>query len=65
VIFARIDSNGAGDDVLQAHPDWFTRNATGQPYRREQTLHTPCINGPYYREHIPAILREVVPTTTA
>ena len=61
-VFARMDSNGAGDEVLSAHPDWFTRNASGQPYRREQTLHTPCINGPYYREHIPAILREIAQT---
>ncbi len=59
VVFARMDSNGAGDEFLRAHPEWFTRNNSGQPYRRDQTLHTPCINGPYYREHIPAILREI------
>ena len=62
VVFARMDSNGAGDEVYQAHPDWFTRNAAGQPYRREQTLNVPCINGPYYREHIPSILREIAST---
>ena len=26
---------------------------------RDRPLHMPCINGPYYREHIPAILREI------
>jgi hypothetical protein len=57
-VFARMDSNGASDDVLAAHPDWFTRNAAGQPYR-DRDLNVPCINGPYYRQHIPAILREV------
>jgi hypothetical protein len=62
VVFARMDSNGASDEFLRAHPDWFTRNANGQPYRREQTLWVPCINGPYYREHIPAILREIAQT---
>ncbi len=58
VVFARMDSNGAGDDVLQAHPDWIARNAAGEPYR-DRDLNVPCINGAFYREHIPAILREI------
>jgi hypothetical protein len=61
-VFARMDSNGAGDEVVRAHPDWFTRDANGQPYVRSQILNVPCVNGPYYREHIPAILREVAAT---
>lgn len=59
VVFARMDSNGAGEALYTAHPDWFTRNAEGGPYFRDRELYAPCINGPYYREHIPAILREV------
>lgn len=59
VVFARMDSNGAARDLYEAHPDWFTRNADGGAYFRDDTLYAPCINGPYYREHIPAILREV------
>ena len=59
VVFARMDSNGAGDEMYKAHPDWFTRNAAGRPYPRDASLNMPCVNGPYYREHIPAILREV------
>lgn len=62
VVFARMDSNGADEEFLRARPDWFTRNAAGQPYRRDQTLYAPCINGPYYREHIPEILREIAGT---
>jgi hypothetical protein len=58
VVFARMDSNGAGDDAYQAHPDWFALNAAGRVYR-DRDLNVPCINGPYYREHIPAILREI------
>ncbi|HTB63631.1 MAG TPA: beta-galactosidase [Opitutales bacterium] len=58
VVFARMDSNGAGDDAYQAHPDWFAVNAAGRVYR-DRDLNVPCINGPYYREHIPAILREI------
>lgn len=59
VVFARMDSNGAGDEMYKAHPDWFTRNAAGRPYPRDASLNMPCVNGPYYREHIPAILREI------
>jgi hypothetical protein len=59
VVFARMDSNGAGDEIYKAHPDWFTRNAAGRPYPRDASLNMPCVNGAYYREHIPAILREV------
>jgi putative glycosyl hydrolase-like family 6 (GHL6) protein len=59
VVFARMDSNGAGDEMYKAHPDWFTRNAAGHPYPRDNALNMPCVNGPYYREHIPAILREI------
>ena len=33
-----------------------------EPYRRDQTLYAPCINGPYYREHIPSILKEIAST---
>jgi hypothetical protein len=58
-VFARMDSNGAGDEMYRAHPDWFTRNAAGRPYPRDNSLHMPCVNGPYYRQHIPSILREV------
>jgi hypothetical protein len=59
VVFARMDSNGAGEEVYRAHPEWFTRNAAGRPYPRDNSLHMPCVNGPYYRQQIPAILAEV------
>ena len=59
VVFARMDSNGAAKEFYDAHPDWFTRDAQGGPYFRDRDLYAPCINGPYYRDHIPAILREV------
>ncbi len=57
-VFARMDSNGAQDATYQAHPEWFTLSAQGRPYT-DRGLNIPCINGPYYREHIPAILREI------
>jgi len=59
VVFARMDSNGAPDETLQAHPEWFTVNGqSGRPFT-DRGLNIPCINGGYYREHIPAILKEI------
>jgi hypothetical protein len=57
-VFARMDSNGADEDFYHAHPDWFTVDANGQPYRARD-LYVACVNGPYYAGHIPAILREI------
>lgn len=58
VVFARMDSNRAHDDLHQAHPDWFARDASGRPHKAGE-LFVTCINGPYYEQHIPAILREI------
>jgi Hypothetical glycosyl hydrolase 6 len=57
-VFARMDSNRAGEDFYRAHPDWFAHDVDGKPYRSTE-LYQACVNGPYYEEHIPAILREV------
>lgn len=57
-VFARMDSNRAHEEFYQAHPDWFTLNADGDPYKAGD-LYITCINGPYYNEHIPSILKEV------
>jgi len=58
-VFARMDSNRAHEEFYRAHPDWFAQDAQGKPYI-VTGLYVACVNGPYYREHIPAILREVV-----
>jgi len=58
VVYARMDSNRAHEDLFQAHPDWFARDATGSPYKAGE-LFVSCVNSPYYEEHIPAILREI------
>jgi len=57
-VFARMDSNRADANLFNAHPDWFARDADGRPYQLNE-LYIACVNGPYYHEHIPAILREV------
>ena len=57
-VFARMDSNRAHEEFYQAHPDWFAIDMTGKPHRAADLFIT-CVNGPYYEEHIPAILREI------
>jgi hypothetical protein len=58
-VFARMDSSSAHEEFYRAHPDWFAVDTQGRPFRRND-LYQACINGPYYHEHIPAILREIV-----
>lgn len=58
-VFARMDSNRASEEFYKAHPDWFALGAEGKPYKAGD-LYITCVNGPYYNEHVPAILREII-----
>jgi len=58
-VMARMDSNRTAEDFFNAHPDWFTRDADGRPYRAADKYVT-CINSPYYDEYLPGVLREIV-----
>jgi hypothetical protein len=58
-VMARMDSNRTTEDFFRAHPDWFTRNAEGQPYRADDRYIT-CINSAYYDEYLPDVLREII-----
>ncbi len=58
-VLARMDSNRTAEDFYKAHPDWFARNASGEPYRAADKYIT-CVNSPYYDEYIPAILTEII-----
>ncbi|MCX6637487.1 MAG: Tat pathway signal protein, partial [Acidobacteria bacterium] len=59
VVLARMDCNRVAEDFHKAHPDWFARNSSGNPYRAADKYVT-CINSPYYDEYIPGVLREIV-----
>jgi hypothetical protein len=58
-VMARMDSNRTAEDFFKAHPDWFTRDVEGRPYRAADKYIT-CINSPYYDEYLPGVLREIV-----
>jgi hypothetical protein len=56
---ARMDSNRTAEDFFKAHPEWFTRDRSGNPYRAADKYIT-CINSPYYDEYLPGVLREII-----
>jgi len=58
-VMARMDSNRTAEDFFQAHPDWFTRDSEGRPYRAADKYIT-CINSPYYDDYLPGVLREII-----
>lgn len=59
VVVARMDSSKAHEPMYKAHPDWFAVDASGQPYTNSG-LYVTCINGPYYEQFIPDIMREII-----
>jgi Hypothetical glycosyl hydrolase 6 len=59
VVFARMDSNRANEELYKAHPDWFAVDINGKPHRADN-LYITCVNGPYYNQHIPDIMREII-----
>ena len=59
VVLARMDCNRVAEDFYRAHPDWFARNAAGEPIRAADKYVT-CINSAYYEEYIPGILKEII-----
>ncbi len=62
VVIARMDSNRTTEDFFKAHPDWFARQADGNPYRADdaQPKYVTCVNSPYYDEYLPAVLTEII-----
>lgn len=58
-VVARMDSSRASEQLFNEHPDWFTVDAAGRPYRAGEH-YVACINGPYYERFLPDVLREVI-----
>lgn len=62
-VIARMDSNRTREDFYRAHPDWFTVDAAGHPHRAGP-FYVTCVNSPYYREFLPAVLEEIIERTS-
>jgi hypothetical protein len=58
-VLARMDSNRASERFYRAHPDWFAVDAAGEPSRAGDRYQA-CVNGPYYKEYLPAVLGEII-----
>lgn len=58
-VIARMDSNRTSEDFFQAHPDWFARQQSGQPYRADDKYVT-CVNSEYYQQYLPSVLTEII-----
>jgi hypothetical protein len=60
-VIARLSPDLAWGDAVEAHPEWFMRNADGglQPAAEEPRLFSTCMFSTYFTEHIPEIMREV------
>jgi putative glycosyl hydrolase-like family 6 (GHL6) protein len=58
VVPARMDSSRTHENLYNAHPDWFAVDAAGKPHKAGE-LFVTCVNGPYYDEYLPEILREI------
>lgn len=58
-VIGRFDFSRTQKPVYDAHPEWFFRRASGEPFIYNG-LYSTCINGGYYREHIFRILTEAL-----
>jgi hypothetical protein len=54
-----MDSNRATPNAYLEHPDWFTVDQNGAPYRAGE-LYITCVNSAYYDEHLTGVLREII-----
>lgn len=59
VVLARMDSSRAAEDLFHAHPDWFARQQSGEPYQVGDKYVT-CVSSAYYDEYLPSILQEII-----
>lgn len=60
-ILARIDPSLSHPYVYYRHPEWFALDREGHLLREDthEELYATCMNGAYYREFIPKIIREI------
>ncbi len=75
-VLARLDPAFAHIEIWEAHPDWILQDKDGRPIKRGQArpladrqqfmaepreeLFSTCWNGPYYWEHYPKVMRELM-----
>lgn len=53
-VIARVDFRGVKKEIYDQHPDWFARDASGNPFILNYTripLYVPCYDSYYRNEH--------------
>ena len=58
-VIGRFDFSKTHKDAYDAHPEWFFKMADGKP-AIYNGLYQACVNGGWYREKAPEILREAL-----
>jgi hypothetical protein len=60
-VIARMSPDLNWEDAVQAHPEWFERNAQGEVVRHneDRRLFRTCMFTTYYTEYMTAIMREI------
>ncbi len=60
-VIARMSPDLNWEDAVQAHPEWFQKDAQGNPVRHNEDhrLFRTCMFTTYYTEFMPAIMREI------
>ena len=60
-VIARMSPDLNWEDAVQAHPEWFERNAQGEVvhHNEDRRLFRTCMFTTYYTEYMTAIMREI------
>jgi len=60
-VIARMSPDLNWEDAVQAHPEWFQRDAQGNPaqHSEDHRLFQTCMYSTYMTDYMPAIMREI------
>ena len=60
-VIARMSPDMNWEDALKAHPEWFQRDAQGNPseHAEQRGLFRTCMYTTYMTDYMPAIMREI------
>ena len=58
-VIARFDFSKAHEKFLKTNPEWFSRDASGNPIRYHDTA-AACLNAPYQQEKAFEVIREII-----
>ena len=58
-VLARMDSNRATESFFIEHPEWFTRDVNGNPFKVGDR-YPACIFSDYYEKFLPQVLEEII-----